>query len=97
MRKTTIILLAVLATLPAVSIAAPSLGEGAKNKAPQGAPMTHADEKNPVAFCYFEDKAYSEGAVVGGNVCERHDSADAFGRNTEPLYWNNQNPNIMKH
>lgn len=91
MRKATVILLAVLATLPAVAMAAPSPGASAKNKAPQGVwvPMAHACEKNPVAFCYFEDMAYSEGAVVGGKVCERSDTVDTFERKSAPLFWNN--------
>jgi hypothetical protein len=96
MRKTTVILLTVLATLPAVAIADPSPGANAKNKAPQGVgvPIAHTCEKNPVAFCYFEDMVYSEGAVVGGKVCERSDTMDTFSRKSAPLFWNN--PNVKR-
>lgn len=96
MHKITAILLIVFTALPAVSMADTDPGEDANNKAQQSSLVTHAGEKNPLAFCYFEDKAYSEGAAVGEMLCERRESINAFVRSKEPLCWKNSNPKTIK-
>jgi hypothetical protein len=91
MRNLAAILLITLSTFSVTSIAAPQSrsNEDTKGgKVEQCEPaISHANEKNAVAFCYFDDKAYSEGAVVGGKVCIRHESMDAFGSKSETLHW----------
>ena len=48
------------------------------------APAPTHDAKN---FCYFDDKAYSEGAKLNGMSCRHRPSTDVYERNKTALYW----------
>lgn len=45
------------------------------------------EQKNPRAFCYLGDKAYSEGAVVNGAECTRSAADKLNASDTRPLVW----------
>jgi hypothetical protein len=46
-----------------------------------------SQQKNPLAFCYLADKAYSEGAVAGGSTCARPAQDKLDDSRGHPLVW----------
>lgn len=58
-------------------------------------------KKDPRAFCYHEDKAYSQGAVLNGMICERLGGSTIFidgepNNLNLPLVWKDQNEPIIR-
>lgn len=86
MRKAAIILIAIFAILPGVANADQSaLNEGAKNKLQEEKRVANT-AMDAVNFCYFADKAYSEGTSLNDMVCERHSTFVETG-DKPTLYW----------
>lgn len=45
------------------------------------------DQKNPLAFCYLAERAYSEGAIVGNSACTRSAADKLEDSHKYPLAW----------
>lgn len=83
MRKTAAVLLTIFAIAPGVSNADPV----AKNNVHEEKQAASTAAMDTVNFCYFADKAYSEGAVLNDIVCERHHESFVETDKKETLYW----------
>lgn len=50
-------------------------------------PKQATERKDALSFCYFADKAYSEGTVLEGRECKRRPTFMTNDRDNQPLIW----------
>lgn len=97
MRKTAVVLLTIFAIVPSISNADPSTSnEVAKNKVHEEKQAASTVAIDTVNFCYFADKAYSEGAVLNDMMCERHHEDFVKADKKETLYWSKVSSRIIR-
>lgn len=49
--------------------------------------LLKAPQKDAKAFCYQDDKAFSEGAVSNGLTCRRTSNPNVFEKAEQTLFW----------
>jgi len=93
-----------LGRITVAAIAAAGLCGSAQGQVPVVGPYPPSEldapgvvkEPDPVLFCYYAGKAYSEGMVLHGRVCERRPTMDVLARYKQPLTWQPQAPEARK-
>lgn len=74
--------------LPAAAMADSPAPSGSVSQSVDTQTLTPAEQRlDPMAFCYVEGKAYSEGWRLDGLVCARGAIGNVFEADQKPLAW----------